>query len=80
MNISQAVAKRILDLCSERNITVNRLATISAVTQSTVSDIVNNRAKNIGIITIKKLCDGFEISICDFFDTQYFREMEQEKF
>lgn len=78
MNISQAVTKRILDLCFEKDITVNKLATISAVTQSTVSDIVNSRSKNIGIVTIKKLCDGFEISICDFFDTQYFREMEQE--
>ncbi|MBQ5562221.1 MAG: helix-turn-helix transcriptional regulator [Clostridia bacterium] len=78
MNISQGVAKRILDLCSERKITVNKLSTISAVTQSTVSDIVNNRAKNVGIVTIKKLCDGLEISICDFFDTNYFRSMEQE--
>lgn len=78
MNISQGVAKRILDLCRERNISINRLSTISAVTQSTVSDIVNNRAKNIGIVTIKKLCDGLEISICDFFDTDYFRSMEQE--
>lgn len=78
MNISQAVAKRILELCQERNITVNKLATISAVTQSTVSDIVNHRAKNIGIVTIKKLCDGLDISICDFFDTTYFRNIEQE--
>ncbi len=78
MNISQGVAKRILDLCNERQITVNKLSTISAVTQSTVSDIVNNRAKNVGIVTIKKLCDGLEISICDFFDTNYFRNMEQE--
>lgn len=78
MNISQAVAFRILELCKERKITVNRLSTISAVTQSTVNDIVNNKSKNIGIATIKKLCDGFEISITDFFDTPYFRNLEQE--
>ena len=78
MNISQAVVKRILELCDERNITVNKLATISAVTQSTVNDIVNHKAKNVGIVTIKKLCDGLEISISDFFDTSYFRNMEQE--
>ncbi len=78
MNISNAVSKRILELCKERNITVNKLSTISAVTQSTVNDIVNNKAKNIGIVTIKKLCDGLEITISDFFDTPYFRNMEQE--
>ncbi len=78
MNISNAVSKRILELCKERNISVNKLSTISAVTQSTVNDIVNNKAKNIGIVTIKKLCDGLEITISDFFDTPYFRNMEQE--
>lgn len=78
MNISQVVAFRILELCKERKITVNRLSTISAVTQSTVNDIVNNKSKNIGIATIRKLCDGLEISITDFFDTPYFRNLEQE--
>ena len=78
MNISKAVAERILELCRERNITINKIATISGVTQSTVNDIVNNKSKNIGIITIKKLCDGFEITITDFFATDTFRELEQE--
>lgn len=53
MNISYAVAERILELCKEKNITVNKLSTISGVTQSTVNDIVNHKAKNIGIVTIK---------------------------
>ena len=60
--------------------TVNKLANISGVTQSTVNDIVNNKAKNIGVVTIKKLCDGLEITITEFFDTDYFRELEQEIF
>lgn len=80
MNISDAVAARILDLCEERHITVNKLSNLSGVTQSTVNDIVNHRAKNIGIVTIKKLCDGLEISITDFFDTPLFRELEQEMY
>lgn len=80
MNISQATAKRILELCKEKGITVNKLSNISGVTQSTVNDIVNHKAKNIGIVTIKKLCDGFEITITDFFDTEYFRSLEQEIF
>ncbi len=78
MNVSEAVAQRILDLCNEKNITVNKLCTLSAVTQSTVNDIVNNKAKNIGIITIKKLCDGLGISIDTFFCHDTFRNLEQE--
>ena len=78
MNISQCVAKRILDLCTERNITINKLSTMSGVTQSTVNDIVNGKAKNIGIVTIKKLCDGLEITITEFFNTQDFSHLEQE--
>ena len=80
MNISEAVSARILELCKQYNITVNKLSTISGVTQSTVNDIVNKKARNIGIVTIKKLCDGLEISITDFFDTPTFRELEQELF
>ncbi len=78
MNISRAVAERILELCENKNITVNKLSTISGVTQSTVNDIVNHKAKNIGIVTIKKLCDGLDMSISDFFDTDVFRSLEQE--
>ena len=78
MNISEAVAKRILELCEQNNITVNKLSTISGVTQSTVNDIVNHKARNIGIVTIKKLCDGLDMTITDFFDTDLFRSLEQE--
>lgn len=80
MNISDAVANRILELCSERNLTVNKISTLSGVTQSTVNDIVNHKAKNVGIITIKKLCDGFGITISDFFETEHFRNLEQEMY
>lgn len=78
MNISDAVANRIVELCNERKITVNKLSTISGVTQSTVNDIVNHRSRNIGIVTIKKLCDGLSITITDFFDSDIFRTLEQE--
>jgi len=78
MNTAKAVANRILELCSERNITVNLLSTQSAVRQSTVNDIVNGRTKNAGIVTIKKLCDGLDISLAEFFSTETFRNLEQE--
>lgn len=78
MKISEAVAGRIIELCGERNITVNKLCTFSAITQSTVNDIVNHRAKNIGIVTIKKICDGLDISIIEFFNSEIFVDLEQE--
>ncbi|HWR23779.1 MAG TPA: helix-turn-helix transcriptional regulator [Feifaniaceae bacterium] len=78
MNTSRAVADRLLFLCNERNITVNRLSTDAAVRQSTVNDIVSGKTKNAGILTIKKLCDGLGISLADFFDTDIFRSLEQE--
>ena len=78
MTISEAVTKRLLELCGERGLTINKLCTLSGVTQYTVSDIVNRNTSNTGIATIKKLCDGLEISIRAFFDSPLFDDLEQE--
>lgn len=78
MNIGTAVKLRIIDLCDERQITVNRLGTISGVTQSTLNNIVSGRNNSTTISTIKKLCDGLDISIIDFFTCDLFRNLEQE--
>ena len=78
MTISEAVTKRLLELCGERGLTINKLCTLSGGTQSTVSDIVNRNTSNTGIATIKKLCDGLEISIRAFFDSPLFDDLEQE--
>lgn len=78
MNIGEATRLRILDLCSENKITVNKLATVSGITQSTLSNIVGGRNNSATISTIKKLCDGLNISIRDFFASQLFDDLEQE--
>ena len=78
MNIGEAVANRILELCKENNITVNKLATLCGITQSTLNNIVNRRNKNQTISTIKKICDGLNITIVDFFNTEDFLNLEQE--
>ncbi len=78
MTIAEATVKRILELCDAREITVNKISNQSGVTQSTVNDIVNGRTKNAGIATIQKLCDGFEISVREFFDSDLFDDIEQE--
>ena len=78
MSIGAAVKDRILELCKERGITINKLGTISGVTQSTINNIVSGRNNSATIATIKKLCDGLEISVIEFFNSDIFRNLEQE--
>ncbi|MGX8706962.1 MAG: helix-turn-helix domain-containing protein [bacterium] len=78
MTVSEAVVKRVFELCDERHITINKISTISGVTQSTISDIVNRRTKAARVDTIKKLCDGLEITMRQFFDSPLFDDLEQE--
>ena len=78
MNIGNAVKERILELCNERNITINKLGTLSGVTQSTINNIISGRNNSTTISTIKKLCDGLDISIVEFFSSAVFDHLEQE--
>lgn len=78
MSIYFFVVKRIYELCKEREITPNALSYLSGISQSTIKSILNGESKNPGIVTIKKICDGLDITIVDFFDTEYFRNLEQE--
>jgi len=78
MTISEAVVKRIYELCDERCMTINKISTISGVTQSTISDLVNGYSSTAKVTTIKKLCDGLEISVRAFFDSPLFDDLEQE--
>lgn len=78
MTIGEAVKERILELCQEHDISVNKLSNISGVTQSTVNNIVSGRNNSTTVSTIKKLCDGLGISIIDFFSSELFNDLEQE--
>lgn len=78
MDIGRAVCKRIIDLCKEHNITINKLATISGITQSTLNNIVSGRNNSTTISTIKKICDGLDISVQDFFNSELFDNLKQE--
>jgi transcriptional regulator with XRE-family HTH domain len=78
MRTKEAIANRILQLCNERNVAVNELANICGVSPSTVYSILNEKSKNPGAITIKKLCDGLEITLGEFFNTPEFDALEQE--
>ena len=72
------IAKRIRELCRERDITPNGLSYISGVPQATIKSILNEETKSPEVLTIKKLCDGFEITLARFFDTEAFNSLEQE--
>lgn len=78
MNIGEAVKEGILALCNERDISINKLSSISGVTQSTVNNIVSGRNRSATVSKIKKLCNGLGITIEDFFNSDLFRDLEQE--
>lgn len=78
MNTQEAIAARILQLCRERGLTPNGLSNLAAVPQATVKSILNGESKNPGTVTIKKLCDGLEITLGEFFSTSIFDDLEQE--
>ncbi|MCL2342971.1 MAG: helix-turn-helix transcriptional regulator [Firmicutes bacterium] len=78
MDTREAVAARIEELCQERHITINALSYIAGVPNSTIKGIFYKRSKNPGVTTIKKLCDGFEITLGQFFSTPVFDALDQE--
>ena len=78
MTIKEAVENRILQLLNERSLAVNALANTSGVAPSTVYSMLNAKSQNPGIVSIKKLCDGLDISVRQFFDSDLFDNLEQE--
>lgn len=78
MKTPEAIGQRILNLCKERDITPNKLGTISGVEPSTITSIFYGKSKNPGIVTIKSLCDGLEITLYDFFNDDLFKSNDLE--
>ncbi|MDY6017613.1 MAG: helix-turn-helix transcriptional regulator [Oscillospiraceae bacterium] len=78
LQIKQAIVLRMQDICNEKSIRFNELANRSGVTPSTVYSMMDSRRKDLSVSTLKKLCDGLEISIPDFFDSDIFKDLEQE--
>ncbi len=78
MGVKDAVANRFIEICNERNIKINELANISGVTPSTAYSMLDENRRDISIITIKKFCDGLDITLGEFFSTKEFDNLEQE--
>ena len=78
MSVKDAVVDRFTELCNEKNIKINELATRSGVTPSTAYSMMDKKRRDISIITIKKFCDGLDITLGEFFSAQEFDDLEQE--
>ena len=78
MNTYTTVRNRLLQLLGEKKMSIHKLAIESAVAPSSIKNILYGKSKNPGIVTIKMLCDGFGISLIDFFNTKDFADLEQE--
>lgn len=78
LGVKDAVVLRLQNLCRARKITLNEAANRSGLTPSTVYSMADPRRREISITTIKKLCDGLEITLAEFFDAPEFAALEQE--
>jgi DNA-binding Xre family transcriptional regulator len=78
MRVGEAVRLRILELCRERELSVNMLSALCGMTQSTLNNIVSGRNSTTTVSTVQKICDGLEITILDFFTSPLFENLEQE--
>ena len=78
MDVKDAIVKRFNELCVERNMRINELANISGVTPSTAYSMMDKSRRDVSIRTIKKFCDGLEITLGEFFSTKDFDDLEQE--
>lgn len=78
MGIYEYTVSRIHQLCKAKKITPNALSYLAGIPQSTIKSILNGESKNPGVVTLKKICDGLEITLVEFFDTEEYRRLEQE--
>ena len=78
MSVKDAVAERFREICAERKIRINELANLSGVTASTAYSMMDPKRRDISILTIKKFCDGLDMTLGEFFSASVFDELEQE--
>ncbi len=78
MDLQQAVKIRILKLCEQRNITINKLCTLSGIAQSTVSGLMSGTSQNPKLLTIVRLCYGLNMPLSEFFDDEIFANIDDD--
>lgn len=77
MDTIQAIRNKILRLCAERELTINKMANLSALPPSSIKNILYGKSNDPKILTIKKICDGLDITLGEFFSAEEFRNLEQ---
>lgn len=78
MNAKEAVGKRIIELCGQHNMAINSLANNAGIPPSTIYSMLNEKSQNPGVVTLQKICDGLEITLREFFNSDIFDHVEQE--
>lgn len=78
MLVSKAVARRIQNLCEEKNISVNKLAIMSGLTQSTLQSIISDKSKNPKLLTVVRICESLEMPLKDFFNDKVFENIDSQ--
>lgn len=78
MKIKEAIIKRFQQLCAERDLSYTELARLSGITPSTVYSMLQPKRKDMSVVTVKKLCDGLNLSVADFYDNELFRKLPPE--
>ncbi len=78
MNAKEAVSKRIIELCNQRDMAINSLANSAGISPSTIYSMLNKKSQNPGVVSLQKICDGLGISLREFFDSDIFDNVEQE--
>ncbi len=78
MKLSSAVSQKIMKICDEKNVSVNKLASICCITQSTVQSLIAGQSKNPKLLTIIRICEGLDIQLKDFFDDDIFNNIERD--
>ncbi len=78
MDLQEATKKRILALCNEKDITINKLATLAGVRQSTVNNLIDGTSKTPTLLTVLRLCLGLDMQLKDFFDDEVFKDLDDQ--
>ena len=77
MEYSEIISERILMYCKNKSITVNKLATLSGMSQSTINNIMKSNAKNPTIRSLNQIAQGLDVTLSEFFN---FSEMNDTVF
>ncbi len=78
MRIAEAIAQRIINLCNDNQLSINKIAILSGQTQSTLQSIINGKSKNPIMLTIVRICDSLNITLCEFFNDDLFKNIDIE--